>query len=369
MKLTCDRQKLLQAFQTAASVVPARSPKPILQNVKLEAGREQTILTATDLEVGVRVEVPGFDVEASGTVLLPVDRFGSILRESSDEQLILESDGTKTWVRGQRSQFHLPTENPDEFPEVARFQEKKYHKLQARFFRELIRRTVFATETESSRYALGGVLLELTVDGVIGVATDGRRLARQDGQAESVGGHESREGTIVPARSLHLLERALTDSEEEIQIAARDSDVLIRTARATWYTRLVEGRFPRWREVFPKLDTMTAIELTVDAFYKAVRQAAIVTSDRHRGVDFRFTDGKLTLSARSPEYGESQVELPIPYEGSELVVMLDPRFLVEFLKVLDPQATFTFYVRSAQSAVLAVTSDGYSYLVMPLSRE
>ena len=36
MKVTCDREKMLPAFQTAAAVAPARSPKPILQNVKLE---------------------------------------------------------------------------------------------------------------------------------------------------------------------------------------------------------------------------------------------------------------------------------------------------------------------------------------------
>ena len=38
MKATCERDKLLHAFQMAASVAPARSPKPILQNVKLEVG-------------------------------------------------------------------------------------------------------------------------------------------------------------------------------------------------------------------------------------------------------------------------------------------------------------------------------------------
>ena len=61
--------------------------------------------------------------------------------------------------------------------------------MPARFFREVVRRTVFATDNESSRYALGGVLLELTADEITAVATDGRRLARQEGPAKSVGGH------------------------------------------------------------------------------------------------------------------------------------------------------------------------------------
>ena len=173
MKATCQRDKLLHAFQMAASVAPSRSPKPILQNVKLEVTADGAMLMGTDLEVGVRVAVEGFDVAAPGTVVLPRDRFGKILSESSDEKLDLESDGGKVLVRGQRSEFHLPSQNPDEFPSVLRFEEQKYHEMPARFFREVIRRTVYATDNESSRYALGGVLIEFSATGLTAVATDG----------------------------------------------------------------------------------------------------------------------------------------------------------------------------------------------------
>ncbi len=369
MKLTCEREKLLHAFQMVAGVVPARSPKPILQNVKLQTTPETTTLVGTDLEVGIRVEIAGLQVDVPGTVLLPIGRFGAILRESSDANLYLESDGAKTQVRGERSEFHLPTENPDEFPDVVQFDEDKYHNVGARFFRELIRRTAFATDLESSRYALGGVLLELGPDRITGVATDGRRLTRQEGPAKAVSGHQSRENTIVPARSMQLIERALAENDEEIQLAVRENDILVKSQRVTVYSRLVEGRFPRWRDVFPKLDPMKRIELSVGPFYAAVRQAAIVTSEKHRGVDFVFTDGKVTLSARSAEMGEARVELPIGYEGPEMAVMLDPRFVTDFLKVLDVDGLFTLYVRDAESAVVAETADGYSYVIMPLARE
>ena len=92
-------------------------------------------------------------------------------------------------------------QNPDEFPAVAAFDAEKCHRLPARLLRELLRRTVFATDTESSRYALGGVLLELSSDGIIGVGTDGRRLARQEGPAESVAGHETADNTVIPTRA------------------------------------------------------------------------------------------------------------------------------------------------------------------------
>jgi DNA polymerase-3 subunit beta len=369
MKVLCDRERLLHAFQTAASVAPSRSPKPILQNVKLEATGDGITLLATDLEIGIRVELAGFEVEASGAVVLPIGRFGSILRESTDEKLLIDSDGSRTRVSGRSSEFHLPTENPDEFPEIESFHEEKYHKVAARLFRELVRRTTYATENESSRYALGGVLLEFTPNQIIGVGTDGRRLARQQGPAEAVNGHESRENTIVPSRAMQLLDKAIADNEEEIWVSARENNVLVRSLRTTVFTRLVEGRFPKWRDVFPKTEQMAAIELTVGPMHAAVRQAAIVTSENHRGVDFTFGDGKLSMAAHGAEYGEARVELPITYDGAEIMVTLDPRFVADFLRVLDSERTFTWYVRAGGTPVVTSTDDGYSYAIMPLARD
>lgn len=369
MKFTCEREKFLQAFQTAASVVPTRSPKPILENVKLEATAEKATLMATDLEIGIRLDVSGVDVQAPGAVVLPIRRFGSILRESSDVKLDLETDGTRTLVRGAQSEWQLPTQNPDEFPVVPPFDSERYHQMPARFFRELIRRTSFATDTESNRYALGGVLVELTSEGIVGVGTDGRRLARQEGPAEAVAGHETVENTVIPTRAMQVIERALAENDEQIQLATSESQVQVKSQRTTIYSRLVEGRYPKWRDVFPKSQDAAKIELSAGPFHSTVRQAAIVTTDEHRGVDFTFVEGKIVLAGHGAEMGESHVELPIPYEGPEVNVKLDPRFMSDFLKVLDLEQTFTLHLRDAETAVVCSTNDGYAYLIMPLSRE
>src|SRR5262245_1624440 len=194
MKIICQRDKLSEAFQIAAMFAPTRSPKAILQNVKLTVSKEGGVLQATDMEVGVRVNLDGIEVEKPGSAVLPVVNFGSILRENSDEKLSLEADSRGTIVRGDRSEFKMPSSDPDEFPDVAEFKEEKYHAVSARLFREIIYRTEFATDTESSRYALGGVLLELEPNRITAVGTDGRRLARMDGPAEAIGGHKGPDG-------------------------------------------------------------------------------------------------------------------------------------------------------------------------------
>ena len=306
MKIIANREKLLHAFGNVASVAPARSPKPILQNVKLDVGNDNSTLMATDLEIGIRYQVQGIDVEAPGVVVLPTDRLGPILRESADETFRIESDGQNTTIKGERSQFTLPVANPSEYPPVAEFEEKSFYEVPARLLKELIRRTLFATESESSRYALGGIKLEADGETLTAVGTDGRRLAKMEGPVHAVGEPVGfGEATIVPARSMQLIERTVNDDDAEIQIAVRQNEVLVKTPRATVYSRLLEGRFPRWRDVFPQRTGSAKIELSVGPFATAVRQAAIVTTEESRGVDFTFGDGMLVLSGKAAEVGQA----------------------------------------------------------------
>jgi DNA polymerase-3 subunit beta len=368
MKIICQREDLLAAFQTAAMVAPTRSPKPILQNVKLEATEQEVVLMATDLDFSVRVSVPGVQIVKPGSAILPVQRFNSILRESSDEQLTLEGTDRGYKVKGDRSEFKLPAENPDEFPAIPAFKEEKYHIVSAALFHEIVGRTEYATDVESSRFALGGVLLELEGNHLIAVGTDGRRLAKMEGPAEAVGGHSTADvQTIVRSQSMKLLGRAINASDEYVHLCSRGNDIVLRTPRATFISRLVEGRFPRWRDVIPARHDSVQINVAVGPFYSVLRQAAVVASEEKRGINFEFGNGKLVLRVENPNLGESRVEMPIPYDGGVVKVTLDHKFLADFLKVLKPEQSITVDIVDADSAALFSTDDGYSYVLMPLA--
>ncbi|HVT30860.1 MAG TPA: DNA polymerase III subunit beta [Lacipirellulaceae bacterium] len=370
MKITCNREKMLHAFQTVAAIAPARSPKPILQNVKLEVAKDKSTLMATDLEVGIRYEVSGVETDAPGAAVLPVGRFGSILRESADATFRIESGGDGTTIRGERSQFKLPSENPQDFPPIAEFGESSYYELSARLFRELIRRTIFATDNESSRYALGGVKLEWKDNLLTAVGTDGRRLAKMEGPVQSVGQPAPfGDVTVVPTRAMQLLERALAEDGSEVQLAVRQNDILVKNPRAVIYSRLLEGRYPKWRDVFPQRPNAVKIDLTVGPLYSAVRQAAIVTSEESRGIDFTFGEGSLVLAGQTAEVGQSRIELPIAYGGQSISITLDPRFVNDFLKVLEPEKTLTIDLQDSDAAAVCTTDDGYGYVIMPLARD
>jgi DNA polymerase-3 subunit beta len=349
-------------------VVPARSPKPILQNVKLVADPESgSILMATDLEVGIRYRVLGVAVDQAGSVILPTMRMGSILRTSQDEELAVEAEEEHLIVRGLHSEWKLPNESPELFPEVPDFGATTYHTIAAADLRRLIRRTMFATDVESTRYALGGVLVELTPESIAMVGTDGRRLARMMAPAE---GDASPVGQpVVPVKALKLIERNLDDTESSVKLAIQAGvAILVQTDRAVIYSRLVEGRFPRYQDVFPS-NVDVKIPLEAGPLLTAVEQASIVTSEESRGVDFTFSAGMLKLASQAADVGSSHVELPIDYNGKSVEITFDPRYLMDALKTLDPEARLTAELIDHKNAAVFKTDDRYTYVVMPLTRD
>jgi DNA polymerase III subunit beta len=374
MKVRLNREPLLAALQSASAVVPARSPKPVLSNVKLEVHGTSAVLSATDLEVGIRIELEAVESGAAGAVLLPSGRLMAIVRESQLGTVFdIHSDGTAAVVKAPRSEFRLPAEDPLEFPSVATFPTDPCFELTPPLVRELVRRTVFSTDNESSRYALGGVLLEFSAQApagtVIAVGTDGRRLAKMEGPAVAKHGQPADAQPIVPARAMQLIERCLGDASVPVHVAVRANEILVKTGPTTISARLVDGRFPRWRDVFPDRPDAARVKIVAGPLLAAVRQAAIVTSEQSKGVDFSFESGQLVLAGRSAESGESRIELPIEHAGATVKIKLDPRFMSEFLRVLDGATTVTLELTDAQSACVCRTDDGYGYVIMPLAAD
>lgn len=369
MKLTCNCAALANAFQTVSGVVPSRTPKEILKNVKLEVSENEIALIGTDSEVGIRYVVTEVDTAEPGEVLLPTSRIVAILRELREESVVLESTGDTIRIKSGHSEFELPLEDPAEFPSIADFNAENYLVVEAPVIREMIRRTVFATDSESTRYALGGVLLEIDGDNLQLVATDSRRLALTSAKCTFHGEQPAElPPPVIPAKAMQMIERSLADDDKEVHIAVSNNDILIKSGKSTIYSRLVEGRFPKYQAVIPE-QSAASLQLVVDPFYSAVRQAQIVTDQESRGVNFNFAPGTLSLDSRAATVGQSRVEMPISYDGPEISITFDPRFVGEFLRVLEPERQITMELTDSESAAAFKTDDGYTYVIMPLSRD
>ena len=302
--------------------------------------------------------------------MLPVGRFGSILRESSDATFRIESDSEGTTIRGERSQFKLPSREPADFPAIAEFGETSFYELSARLFRELIRRTIFATDNESSRYALGGVKLEWKDNLLTAVGTDGRRLAKMEGPAQAVGQPAPfGDVTVVPTRAMQLLERALAEDGSEVQIAVRQNDILVKNPRATIYSRLLEGRYPRWRDVFPQRPSSVKIDLTVGPCTRPSARRRSSPAKKAAASISRSATARSCSPARRPKSASRASSCRSPTTASRSRSRSTRGSSSISSKCSNRKKSFTIDLQDSDAAAVCTTDDGYGYVIMPLARD
>src|SRR5436309_2653051 len=145
MKALCKRESLLAACQLTSAAIPTKDLKPILKNLKAVAGDGRCTLIATDMEVGIRLDVQGLQIEEPGEAILPAAKLIAILREARDQELALEADASACVIRGAQVEFEMPSEDPAQFPDFPTFADERHHEISAGSLREMIRRTIFAT--------------------------------------------------------------------------------------------------------------------------------------------------------------------------------------------------------------------------------
>jgi DNA polymerase-3 subunit beta len=371
MKAQCDRATLTEGVQAALGVVPHRSPKPTLGCIKVEAAPGAVTLLATDLEVGIRVNLTKVDVQEPGTCLVPAERFHAILRELEVETVAVSSGDRETEIVAPGARFKVLGEDPADFPNVPAFPEAGALTILADDLAGMIKRTLFATARENTRYALNGVLWEVEGTNLTLVATDGRRLSHVKGKCK--GGGEKGQSAIVPSKAMQLIERCLAtsgDAKATLRVAIGEKDLLVESPQAdgnrwTIYSRLVDGHFPKYDDVVPK-DCDRRATLSTAVFHAAVRKAALLTNEESRGVHLKFSPEELVLTSSTPEMGEAEVRIAVSYEGEPLDIGFNPVFLIDALKAMDAEQ-FTFAFKGPNKPGVMTEDKSFTYVIMPVS--
>ena len=312
-----------EALATVLQAVQARATKPVLANVSLCDG----LLTGSDLELQVQTSIAWH----GDPLLLPAHRLAQIVNMATGEDLSVAPDGTACTVTAGRGSWRLPVEDAAEFPTWEPADAKPVCRLPADQFVRAVKATVYATDNESSRYALGGVLVEVK-DGIVHfVGTDGRRLSVYECEVDQAVDDAQ---VLIPARAIAVMARVASGSEGSVQLEATDNEVIATCDDRTVTARLVQGKFPRWRDTLPERDNLRTV-VNASELLSATRAAAICTSESSLGVQYTFTQDGIHLVGKSSESGESSVTCPVETCGEQISIKLDPRFVADWLKNLD----------------------------------
>jgi len=366
MKVNFNTAALQEALALVTSIVPSRTPKPILRCIKLVAQGDSVKMCATDLEVGITYIITQVEVAKPGTIVIPADKFASIVRESIDDSISLEASESSCQIRGKDSFFTIYAHDVSQFPATADFEGEAAVELSLPNMHTAIEQTLFATARESTRYAINGVLWEVQGKKLNLVATDGRRLSRCKVDLISAGepGLGDRR-IIVPAKTMSLLARLSGSDKDQVSVKLVDNQIVFKCCSAVISSNLVEGNFPKYDDIIPH-DYTSKLSLNTDSVLSAVRRAALLTNEDSKGIKLAISKNAMTFTSRAPETGDAQIDMSVDYSGVPTEIGFNPAFLLDVLKVIKT-SEFDFEFGQSDRPGLIKSGLNYLYVVMPIN--
>jgi DNA polymerase-3 subunit beta len=362
MQVHVDRDGFLRGLQMVSNIVEPRQTLPILANVLLEAGEDTLRLTATDLEVGVRVSVPA-KVTATGAITLSARKLLDIVKELPAVPLALKVQ-ENAWValRSGGASYKLVGLGPGDFPAVAEGGSATWITVDGQLLRDMLGHTTFAISHDESRYALNGVLFALRDRELRLVATDGHRLAlavRLLGHAApSVSG-------IVPRKAVQEVAR-IVGSGEEVEIAMGENQFMLKMPNVLLIARLIEGTFPNYEQVVPRAHPHRLV-MSREGLAAAVRRVSVLSEERTKPTKFSFSPGILKLSAYSPDFGEAEEQLEIDYAGEDMTIGFNSRYVLDALGAqMSEQVVLEVKDGLSPGVIKSFEDDGSLCVIMPM---
>ena len=364
--LKAAQTKLLEALQSVAGIVERRHTLPILANVLLRKNGDGIEFTTSDLEIQVRTNAQlGGDAGQMSTTV-GARKLIDILRSlPSDQTVTLSAAQNKLTLQGGKSRFTLQTLPADDFPLVNESVDfGPTFSVPQKTLRELINQVHFAMAVHDIRYYLTGILFIAEGKTLTLVATDGHRLALAQNQLEQ--DVPSKQEVILPRKTVLELQRLLKDVDTAIEMRFANNQAKFVFGEMQFVTKLVEGKFPDYNRVIPK-NHKNAVVLGRAPLLASLQRAAILTSEKFKGVRVNIEPGLLKIASSNAEQEEAKEELEVDYNGDAIEIGFNVTYLIDVLANSPHEMVKLELQDSAASALFSIPDQpGFKYVVMPM---
>jgi len=370
MEFSVSKGDLVRELGLSQGVVEKKTTIPILSNVLVETSDNRILLTATDLELGIRVSCPA-RIKRQGAGTIPAKKLLDYVRllPDADLDVKLQENHWASLLCG-RSRTRIAGMSRESFPELPEMPEP-VAEIPVRALAAMIGKTIFAISAEESRFTLNGALLILKNKGVTMVATDSHRLALVE-TAMDLPGISGQFRALLPRKAmaeiLKLAQEAGADAQ--ISFSGDDNHLFFRLGERLLLSRKLTGNFPDFERVLPK-EHAHSVQLSRDEFRASIDRVSQFSDERSRAIRLKLGEGELRIHSSLSETGESEESVAVDYDGESVEIGFNAQYLLDFLRVV-PEEQVTFYFRDANSAGELRPGSGadgdesYRYVVMPM---
>ena len=370
MKIICEKSTLAENINIVSKAVSSRTTLSILECILLIADEKGFRLIGNDLEMGIETTAIEAQVLHTGSVALEARIFSDIIRRLPDAEVTIDVDDKNvTVITCGKSEFKILGQPGAEFPFLTTVEKTTEYRMRAETFRDMIKQTIFSVAVDDSKPVMMGELLEISQNAVKLVAVDGFRISVRTDYSDV----ENQEMTaVVPGKALNEISKVLSgDGHQMISLYATDKHMLFELSNCMIVTRLLEGDFIQYENLFTD-DYTTLVTVNRDEMLMSLDRASLISKDTKKNpIKLSIENDRMIITSNT-EIGTSHEEVSIETDGIPIDIAFNPRYLMEALKAMEHELiTIQFTTPLSPCIIKAVTEEGeapdlYRYLILPL---
>lgn len=374
MKFTIQRDLLISSLQNVMKAISPRTVIPILTGIKVEASHNGITLTGSNSDISIESFIPAEEEDKvnvehieEGSIVLHAKYFPEIIRKLPEDIVSIEVDSSlKTVIRSGKAEFNLNGQDAEEYPLLPKIQTDDTFEMPVNVLKNMIKQTVFAVSTMETRPILTGVNMRLANNRLHFVATDSHRLASREVEIQDAA--VQFENVVVPGKSLHELNKILSDTDELIQISVTNNQILFRTKNINFLSRLLDGNYPETDRLIPT-HSKTKIKMKTKELLHTIDRASLLAKDEKNNVVRLSTEGNMIeISSNSPEIGNVVENISaISMEGEELKISFSSKYVMDALRAIEyDEITIDFTGAMRPFIIRPVEDDSILQLILPV---
>lgn len=368
MNFIVSSSELLDKLQLINGVVGTNSVLPILEDFLFQIDESKLTILATDLETSMSTVVAA-EAKEAGKVAIPAKILVETLRNLPEQPITFLIDD-KTFaieITTANGVFKLAGENGEEYPKIAAPEDVSSISISSDVLQNAISKTIFATSSDELRPAMTGVYVKLDEQGITFVATDAHKLVKYV-RSDTTSAEPT--SFIVPRKALQLAKGAIPAEDLAVEISYNQSNAFFQFGDTNLICRLIDHPYPDFNAVIPQ-DNENTMTIGKREFQMSLRRISIFSNKTTHQVVMKIAGSELQVSAQDLDFSnEANERLVCSYDGPDIEIAFNARFLVEMLGVMDGDEVSMKLSTPTRAGILvpgvSVENENLMMLIMPV---
>ena len=331
MNFIVSSSYLLKNLNAISGVITSNPVVPILDNVLFEIENGNLLITASDLQTSVMVEIQ-VESKGDGSVAIPAKILIDTLKNLPEQPITfsIDDENYNIEINSDNGRYKLAGENATDFPKVPQVTDGYSIDLSSELLSNAISNTIFSTSTDELRPAMTGIFLKLSTSSCTFVSTDGHRLVKY--VRSDISGDEIDHEMILPRKSLNLLKSTLpSDKSSDVKLEFNASNAFFSFDNVKMVCRLIDERYPDYENVIP-LDNSNNIVIDKSEVLSSLKRISIYANKTTNQVRFKISGGEILISAEDLDFSnEANERISCEHDGADIEIGFNAKFLIEIL--------------------------------------